>query len=231
MKVLSKITSYFSKFELGLWGVSITFILISFLAFDRANYLTLIASLIGATSLIFGAKGNPISQALMIIFSVLYGIISYSFRYYGEMITYIGMTLPMATLSLISWIKNPHKGNRAEVQTNSISKFETCVALTVTLVVTVGFYIILKYFNTANLLPSTLSVTTSFLAAYLTMRRSPYFCLVYALNDGVLIVLWALATMQNLAYMSVIVCFIVFFVNDLYAFVSWRKMQKRQKEE
>ncbi len=231
MKVLSKITSYFSKFELGLWGVSITFILISFLAFDRANYLTLIASLIGATSLIFGAKGNPISQALMIIFSVLYGIISYSFRYYGEMITYIGMTLPMATLSLISWIKNPHKGNRAEVQTNSISKFETCVALTVTLVVTVGFYIILKYFNTANLLPSTLSVTTSFLAAYLTMRRSPYFCLVYALNDGVLIVLWALATMQNLAYMSVIVCFIVFFVNDLYAFVSWSKMQKRQKEE
>ena len=230
MKVLSKITSYFSKFELGLWGSSITLILISFLAFDRENYLTLIASLIGATSLIFGTKGNPISQALMIVFSVLYGIISYSFRYYGEMITYLGMTLPMAVLSLISWLNNPHKGNKAEVQTNSISKFEMVIALIVTVIVTVGFYFMLKYFNTANLLPSTLSVTTSFLAAYLTMRRSPYFCFVYALNDGVLIVLWVLATIQNLAYMSVIVCFVVFLVNDLYAFISWKKMQDRQNE-
>ena len=77
-------------------------ILLSFFIFDKTNYLTLAASLIGVTSLIFAAKGNPLSQALMIIFSILYGIISYTFNYYGEMITYLGMTGPMAAFALVS---------------------------------------------------------------------------------------------------------------------------------
>ncbi len=89
-------TSYFTKAEMVLWLGSLLFILVSFFVFDRANYLTLITSLIGATSLIFCAKGNPFGQVLMIVFGLIYGFISYTFRYYGEMITYVGMTVPMA---------------------------------------------------------------------------------------------------------------------------------------
>ena len=100
---------YFSKKEIFLWALSIVFILVSFLLFDNSNYLTLIASLIGATSLIFCAKGNPFGQFLMIIFGAFYGFISWTFRYYGEMITYLGMTVPMAILALVSWIKNPYE--------------------------------------------------------------------------------------------------------------------------
>ena len=91
-----KLLRYFSRAERLLWGLSVVFIVGSFCAFDRENYLTLAASLIGVTSLIFNAKGNPIGQVLMVIFSLLYGIISYTFAYYGEMITYLGMTMPMA---------------------------------------------------------------------------------------------------------------------------------------
>lgn len=93
---MSKLKNYFSKSEIALWISSVMLIIISFCVFDRTNYLTLCASLIGVTSLIFNAKGNPIGQLLMIVFSLLYGIISYSFSYYGEMITYLGMTMPMA---------------------------------------------------------------------------------------------------------------------------------------
>ena len=100
--------------------------------------------------------------------------------------------------------------------------------LVLSLFVTIAFYFILKKFNTANLLPSTLSITTSFIAAYLTFRRSPYFALIYALNDIVLIVLWILASLENITYVSVVVCFVVFLLNDLYGFLSWKKMQKRQ---
>lgn len=91
-----KLLQYFSRAERLLWGLSVVFIVGSFCAFDRENYLTLAASLIGVTSLIFNAKGNPIGQVLMVIFSLLYGIISHTFAYYGEMITYLGMTMPMA---------------------------------------------------------------------------------------------------------------------------------------
>ena len=216
--------------ELWLWLGSLVLIVISFSVFDRENYLTLTASLIGATSLIFSAKGNPLGQLLMVVFSGLYGIISYSFRYYGEMITYLGMTAPMAVFALISWLRNPYRGNRAEVTVNRIGTAEVGFMLILTAFVTVIFYFILAAFSTANLYLSTLSVTTSFLAVYLTFRRSEYFALCYAANDIVLIGLWILASQTDASYISVVICFVMFLVNDLYGFYSWQKMHRRQSE-
>ena len=225
---MKKLTAYFSKGELTLWGCSAGLILLSFFLFDRVNFMTLAASLIGTTSLIFNAKGNPIGQALMIIFSLLYGLISYTFSYFGEMITYLGMTGPMALFALISWLRNPYKGNRAEVAVNRLEHKELAFMYVLTALVTLGFYFILEHFNTANIIPSTLSVTTSFIAVYLTFRRSPYFALAYAANDVVLIVLWTLAAVEDISYLSVVICFVMFLVNDLYGFVSWKRMEKRQ---
>ena len=227
---MGKWIHYFSKLEIGLWSISVTLIVGAFLVFDRTYYMTLAASLIGVTSLIFNAKGNPFGQLLMVIFSLMYGVISYSFSYYGEMITYMGMTMPMAAFALISWLKNPYKGNRAEVAVNHLYGRELFFMGGLTLIVTGGFYWILKYFHTANLLLSTLSVTTSFAAVYLTFRRSPYFAVAYAANDVILIILWILASMENLRYISVVVCFTAFLVNDIYGFISWKKMEKRQRK-
>ena len=227
---MKRFLSYFSTIEITLWCSSIALILISFIAFDRTNHLTLIASLIGVTSLIFSAKGNPIGQVLMVIFSLLYGIISYTFAYYGEMITYLGMTMPMAVFALISWLRNPYKGNRAEVKVNSISRSEQLLMWLATVAVTFIFYFILEHFDTANIIPSTISVTTSFLAVYLTFRRSSYFALAYAANDIVLIVLWILASFSDIRYISVVVCFVAFLFNDVYGFISWQRMKKRQSE-
>ena len=225
---MKRIKNYFSKTDIVLWVSSVVLIAVSFMIFDRQNYLTLCASLIGVTSLIFNAKGNPAGQLLMIVFSLLYGMISYTFRYYGEMITYLGMTLPMAFLALISWLRNPYNGNKAEVRVNSLMVRESIFMWLISAAVTVVFYFILKCFGTANIFPSTLSVTTSFVAVYLTFRRSPYFAIAYAANDIVLIVLWVFASFYNTRYICVVVCFIAFLFNDIYGFISWQGMKKRQ---
>lgn len=231
MSRLKRAITYFSKAELFLWLFSLSAILLSFFIFGQTDFLNLIASLIGVTSLIFCAKGNPVGQVLMIIFSLLYGYISFGFAYYGEMVTYLGMTLPMAIFSLVAWLKNPFVKGKAEVRVNRISKKEFVFALLLAAAVTVLFYFILDFFSTANILPSTLSVTTSFLAAYLTFRRSPYFAFVYALNDIVLIVLWILASASEISYVSVVVCFAIFLINDLYGFYNWKKMEKKQSKK
>ena len=224
-----ELKNYFSKTEIIIWTFSVLSIAASFCLFDGENYLTLSASLIGVTSLIFNAKGNPFGQLLMVLFSFLYGIISYGYNYYGEMITYLGMTTPMAIFSLISWLRNPYKDNKAEVKVNTISKKETLFMFFCTAAVTVLFYFILGFFKTANIIPSTLSVTTSFMAVYLTFRRSPLFALAYASNDVVLIILWIIASVNEARYVCVVVCFIVFLINDIYGYISWKKMKIRQQ--
>ena len=227
-KKFKLIVTYFSKIEIILWCISVILIVVSFVIFDRENLLTLAASLIGVTSLIFNAKGNPFGQFLMVIFSVLYGIISFKCAYYGEMITYLGMTAPMAVFSIISWLRNPYNGNKSEVKVNSIKGKESIFMLLLTAIVTLIFYYILAFFHTANLIPSTISVTTSFIGVYLTFRRSAFYAIGYAANDIVLIVLWIMASFSDISYLSVTVCFIIFLANDIYGFISWSKMQKRQ---
>ncbi|MBR2491999.1 MAG: nicotinamide mononucleotide transporter [Paludibacteraceae bacterium] len=185
---------YFSKREWVLWLGSMATILVSYFLFRQESFMVLIASLLGVTSLIFCAKGNPIGQVMMITFGTIYGYISYTTRYYSEMVTYLGMTVPMAVYALICWLKNPFQGKKSEVTVNRIRKKEWWFLLFLTALVTAIFYFVLNWLDTPNLWWSTLSVSTSFAACYLTARRSPYFALVYSLNDIVLIVLWVLAS-------------------------------------
>lgn len=227
----SKKQPYFTKSETLLWSISCLAIIASFCIFDRSNFLTLFASIIGVSSLLFNAKCNPFGQVLMIAFSVCYGIVSLSFAYYGEMITYLGMTAPMALFSLVSWLRHPYNGNKSQVEINKLTKKEAAFSFILALAVTAVFYFILKALDTSNLIPSTISVTTSFIAVYLTFRRSPYFAIAYAANDAVLIVLWTIASFSDISYLSVVVCFLAFFINDVYGFINWNRIKKLQKKQ
>ena len=227
-EIIMNLKNYFSKAETALWSSSAAIIIAFFFVFDRESYMTLAASLIGVTSLILNAKGNPIGQFLTVVFSLFYGIISFTFRYYGEMLTYLGMTMPMAIVALVSWIKNPYKGNKAEVKINRITKKEAVFMWLAAALVTFIFYFVLEFFSTANIVPSTVSVTTSFIAVYLTFKRDPRYAIGYATNDIVLIVLWVLAAVEDIGYISVAACFAAFLANDIYGFYNWKRMEKRQ---
>lgn len=222
---------YFTKGELALWLGSCAAITGAFFMFATGDYLTFLASLIGVTSLIYSAKGHPVGQALMILFSLIYGVISYSCAYYGEMLTYLGMTMPMAVVALISWLRHPYEGKKTQVKINRLRGSEWILASVLTAVVTAIFYFVLKVFDTKQLFLSTSSVATSFAAVYLTFRRSAFFALAYAANDIVLILLWLLASMEDTGYVSVIVCFAAFLVNDIYGFFNWQSMQRSQTEK
>lgn len=136
----------------------------------------------------------------------------------------------MAVFALISWLKNPYKGNKAEVEVRRLNKKEIPVVILLTIAVSVLFFFILRAFGTANLLPGIVSVATSFAAAYLTFKRSAFFAAAYAANDIVLIVLWILAARNDISYISVVICFSVFLVNDIYGFIRWLDMRNRQEK-
>ena len=115
----------------------------------------------------------------MVTFSIFYSIISYYQAYYSEMITYLGMSGPMALLALFSWLKNPFKGNKAEVKINSATRRDVAWMLGLTAVVTVVFFFILRALDTAILTLSTFSITTSFAAVFMCFRRVSWYPLLY----------------------------------------------------
>ncbi len=227
MKKIISLFASLTKFELILWLTSIITITLSTFMLSEVSVLNLISSLVGVTALIFLAKGYVFGQVLIVAFCLMYGTISYSFSYYGEMITTLCMTMPIAIISVITWLKNPY-GETKEVAVSNMSKNKWLLAITLTIIVTTIFYFVLKYLNTTNLILSTISITTSFMAILLTTFRSEFFAIAYSLNDIVLVTLWSIASITNPEYLSVVICFMVFLANDLYAFYNWGKIRKRQ---
>lgn len=216
-----------SRFELLLWLGSMALIFGAFLLAGCHEPLNLISSLLGVTSLIFISKGYVFGEILTVFFSILYGIVSYFFQYYGEMITFMGMTGPVALFSIFAWLRHPYADSK-EVEVSRLHKKQVIVLSILAVLVTAAFYFILGALGNANLLVSTISVTASFVAASLAFLRSPYYAAVYAVNDLILIVLWGLATWESIAYLPMTACFVTFFFNDLYGFYNWRRMQRRQ---
>ncbi len=225
---LKKLNDYFSFFEKVILIFSISIITVFFCIFDRKNYLNLFLSLSGVISIMLSAKGNVIGKFLSIFFGVAYGFISLSCAYYGEMLTYWCMNVPMEVIALITWLKNPSKNSKYEVKINKIQGKEFALLGILSVAVTITFYFLLKLLNTSSLLISTISVFTSFTAVYLCFRRSPYFSLVFVLNDIVLIILWSIACVSDISYISVVICFVAFLFNDLYGFYNWNKLLKKQ---
>lgn len=164
-----------TKFEWGLWLTSVTVIIISALIVPNPDIVSMIASFIGVTALIFVAKGYVLGQILCIIFAVFYGIVSFYARYYGEMITYLGMSAPAALFATISWIRNPYK-KTSEVKVARLTKGKAVLLVVAAILVTWAFYYILGALGTANLLVSTISVATSFFCFHASHFSQSHVC-------------------------------------------------------
>ncbi len=218
--------SALTLFERLLWLISEITVIAAFALSPAASPLTLIASIVGLTALIFTAKGDVLGQIFIIIFSLLYAAVSFGERYYGEMISYVCMSGGIAVFSTVEWIKHPYKEHQVKI--GQLTKRKVTVIVLLTVCVTTVFYFLLKALGTANLTFSTVSIATSFLASSLTLLRSPFYALAYAVNDIVLIVLWVLASMQDPASIPMIFCFAAFLLNDTYGFTNWLKMHKQQ---
>ena len=228
MKRLYNPFTNLTKFEWSLWSCSVLVITLAFFLGGRMGVISFVASLLGVTALIFVSKGDVTGQFILVIFAILYAIVSWKERYYGEMLTYVCMSAPAAIVAIVAWIRHPFKEDGSEVEINRLHGREWVFASLLTIAVTVIFYFVLGHFGTAELFVSTLSVTTSFFASYLTFRRSPYYALAYAANDVVLIVLWMISAFRDPSYFSMVACFVMFLFNDSYGFFNWLRMEKRQ---
>ncbi len=221
---------YLSVAERILWAVSAAGIIFLFFLVPSKNPLTLVASLVGVTSLLFSAKGHVSGQFLQLLFCVLYAVVALGFKYYGEAITYMFMTFPSDLFAAIVWLKHPSDKGKTEVKIAHLTPKIAVFTIFISALVTFVFYFILKALGTTNLSISTVSVTTSMLASTLTIFRVPYYALGYAANDIVLIIMWLLASVANPAYLAMVLNFMIFLVNDIYGFISWKKIRTRQEK-
>lgn len=236
MKILKNIIKYFTPFEWFLWLGGLAVIFIGFIFGGDVGMmavLSLLSACFGISCVIFNAKGNVLGQVLSIIFALIYAVLAYFNHYYGEMIIYLALMLPIHVASIVSWIRNPNKNaEHTEVQINTLTAKEYIILAAALPFIVCGFYFLLYALKTDNLIVSTISLVTSLGAAYLMLRRCEYFALFFVANDVILIILWSmkLAT-DGVAVVPSIISFALFLINDSYSFFNWKRIKRRQKND
>lgn len=131
--------------------------------------------------------------------------------------------MPLHITTIISWLKNKSNKDSNVVSVNKLNRKEYMVLGLVTVLVTFMFFYILKLLDTNELMISTIS-----LASYLMLRRSSNYASAFVINDVISITLWGIACVNDIALLPMVVTFSVFFVNDIYGFISWKKREKVQ---
>ena len=218
-----------TKFDICLWVAAFAAILLTFFLTKSHDYMTLASSITGITMLMFIVKGNVVGQFLTVAFSVCYGIVSYFTKYYGEMITYLGMSTPAAIYAIVTWLRHPYKDS-SSISVATLNAKKVAIVGAISAAVTVAFFFILRALGTSNLAISTVSVALSMMAACFTILRSPFYGLAYACNDIVRIVLWSLVAATEITCLPIVVCFSLFFIYDTYGFINWTRMKKKQTD-
>lgn len=217
-----------TKFEKLLLCGSISVITVLAIIF-KSNVLTTVASIFGVLTALFIVKGKTIGQAFGVASAILYSILSFRNKFYGEVIIYLSLILPLNVMGVISWIKHQSKSTNT-VEVNKVSKKEWILLSITSVFVFIGLYFLLKYFNTEELIVSTISVISSLYAIYLQVRRSRYSFYFYIANDIVLFVLWGIPVIKgSLLLLPMLVNPVINFINDSYGVYNWKKLEEKQK--
>lgn len=219
---MKKLFKDWNQFEISLLLLSIVAIMFSSII-CKSEILTILASLVGVTCSLLQAKGKVVSQFIGILEVILYSILSYQNHYYGEVMIDVLVVFPMYVYGVFSWIT--HRNEETDtVESNEISKKEWGILAFASVVGFVLLYCVLKYFNTSQLMISSLSMVTSLMATYLITRRSKYSFIFYIGNDIILILLWGIPILQGEFYLvPVLVENIVLLLNDSYGLKNWNE--------
>lgn len=229
---MKKIFKNWNWFEIIFLIASYVALSLCFALGKERNTFSFIVSIVGVSSVMLVAKGLTIAPIVSIVYNILYATLSITQKYYGETIIYVAIMIPLSIISLVSWAKNKNSGREEQVQVNKISKKEYLILSLVVVVVTVGFYFLLKALHTNELIVSTISLVAPVISAYLMLRRSSNYAICFIISNAVLIVLWGLSIKTaGVGFLPTICSFVIFTVLDVYGLIHWKQEEKRQNKE
>ena len=216
-------------YEFTLLVLDILSVIFVFIFFDK-SWLSFSCSLIGCFAILFLAKGYFFAPAVNIVYDILYIILSYTQKYFGEAIIYLTVTMPIELYACFSWRKSKSKKNN-EIVINKLSKKEWIIFTACSISLAVGAFFVLRAIGTDEVFVSTLSFITLAMAGYLVLRKNNYYSLVYSCNDAICAVLWTLTLIKgDTSCLPIAVNFSFNFLIEFYGFFHLRKLAKQQEK-
>jgi len=231
------ISNYFSSWSI----LERVFLVLAFIApitlgiIFQSSLLQISASSVTMIASLLFAKARIEGYVVSLIGMVLFGIVAFNNRLFGEVGVLIFFGLPAQIAGFISWTKALTKiedNKPAKIQIRRTSLKEISILALICGVLGIGLYFLLAAIDTNLLLLSTISVVFTVFGTILMIRRSHFGTLGFALNDISNILLWLMIVLLgDMTAVVMIVQPIMLLVNNTYGIFEWRKLLKIQERK
>ena len=209
------------NFEIVLYALIIVFILIN--AFIRNDsIIAVISAICGISYTIFAGKGRPFCYLFGVTGSSFYCILSLQSALWGNLFLYALYYIPMQILGFFRWNKNLKEGKN-EIIKNKLSLKELTMLIFILIILSIGVYYLLLFFNDKNPLLDSITTVFSIGGMYLTVRRAIEQWVFWFGVNVLSLIMWLNVLISGSKVYSTVIMWAVYTVLAIYFYIEWKK--------
>lgn len=228
---MNKVREYFKDWTLWekLWLGMFTLIIIGLSIYWQDKLMGVICSLTGIWCVVLVAKGRISNYWVGIVNIILYAIISYGYKYYGEVMLNAFYFLPMQFVGAYIWIKNKKSGTKDNVIVKFLTNKQRVLWSIISILGIIGYGLVLKHLGGSLPFIDSMSTVLSIIAMILMAWRFMEQWILWIVVDVVTIILWFAVMVNGGNDISILLMWVAYLINAVYGMSNWIQMYKLQK--
>lgn len=207
------------------WLLIATAVILGVSVYWKDSMVGIVAALTGIWCVILTGKGKLSSFWVGTINTVLYAIVAWKARYWGEVMLNLVYYVPMNFVGVYMWSKNMDKQTE-EVLKKRLSKKNSVIAYGCVVAGTLGYGMILKLLNGTLPLIDSMSTVFSIFAQYLCVKRYMEQWVLWIVVDVVTVIMWVYAFINGTGDMATVLMWSIYLINAIFMFLKWKKDTK-----
>lgn len=222
--IFKKEISNWKKWEIA-WLIIATAVILGVSIYWKDSILGIFAAVTGIWCVILTGKGKLSSFWFGTINTILYAIVAWKARYWGEVMLNLIYYVPMNFVGMYLWSKNMNNETEEVVKKRLSLKYSilayACVAIG-----TIGYGFVLKLMKGTLPFVDSMSTVFSIFAQILCVKRFMEQWVLWIIVDVVTVVMWIYAFINGTGDMATVLMWSIYLLNAIFMLIKWRKDTK-----
>jgi len=212
------------------WMLFANIMILSISLYQGDTAIGIVASITGVICVILCGMGRVSNYLFGTVNVVLYAIVAWKAKYYGDVMLNVFYYFPTNILGWILWKKH------VNVEDNTIYKkrmtWKQDILLALISIVSVFAYSYILTLMGGNLpIIDSMSTVFSVIAQILMIKRFTEQWIIWIVVDGVSVIMWIAALFTEGASIAVLLMWSVYLINAVIMFIKWYQDTKKQEIE
>ena len=207
------------------WMIVANLVIIGVSVYQGDSLLSIVAAVTGVICVILCGLGKVSNYFFGTINVVLYAIVAYNAKYYGDVMLNILYYFPTNILGWILWAKNVDKENKT-VYKKRMTLIQDIILLIISVISVFVYSYILRLLGGNLPLVDSMSTVFSIIAQILMIKRFAEQWIIWIVVDVVSVIMWFVALFNEGASIAMLLMWSIYLGNAVIMFIKWMKETK-----